>query len=270
MPKNPHIKKLRRFFTSQPLQSTSPDLWLEVSETHHLRDSIRLKIGDTCLVTDGEGREAEAIIREFSHDGRTLIRVNGEIEIQKTDLVRDKIFLRIMPALLRQGKTDLLVEKAQELGVGEIWPIFSEHCEVKIAKEKAGKIVERWNRIAREASKQSGSLNLLRISEPVSFKNVIEEIPLDEGLVVFHPCDEAIPFSAWMTELAAKKEKIKVLNVLIGPEGGFSDDEIAWVRWKRNEKQYRLVSLGDVLLRADTAFIGVVAALRFSGILSRG
>jgi len=87
--------------------------------------------------------------------------------------------------MLRKGKTDFLVEKAQELGAHEFHPIVSEHCEVQIAKEKTGKIVERWNRIAREASKQSGSLRILQIEAPRSFKETIGDLSFDEPVVIF-------------------------------------------------------------------------------------
>ncbi|HOW59879.1 MAG TPA: RsmE family RNA methyltransferase [Candidatus Omnitrophota bacterium] len=265
MSENQRSRKLRRFFTAQSLQVHQQDFWLEPSETHHLRDSIRLKIGDTCLITDGQGREAEAVILEFDGSGRAHLDILKRAIQQK--IQKRGCFLRVMPALLRKGKTDLVIEKAQELCVDEIRPIFSERCEVKLTKEKIGKVMDRWNRIAREASKQSGSLNVLRIAEPVDFKKAVSTIAPDEVLVIFHPCKEAVPFSDLLTELKASKEKNKVLNILIGPEGGFSDDEISWVRWKRNEKQYRLVSLGEVLLKADTAFVGIVSTLQFSGVL---
>jgi 16S rRNA (uracil1498-N3)-methyltransferase len=186
----------------------------------------------------------------------------------KTGSFNDAITLRVFPVMLRKGKTDLLVEKAQELGVCEFCAITSEHCEVRIVPEKTGKIVERWNRIAREASKQSGSLKLLRIEAPRSFREAIESISEEEPVVIFHPGPDSLPFPQWLEEVQGPRGKIGALNLFIGPEGGFSEDEIRWVKWHRKEKNLRLVGLGGVLFKADTAFVGIVAALRFSGILS--
>jgi 16S rRNA (uracil1498-N3)-methyltransferase len=169
---------------------------------------------------------------------------------------------------LRKGKTDLLVEKAQELGAHEFHPVISEHCEVQISKEKTGKIVERWNRIAREASKQSGNLKLLRIEAPRGFKEALEGLSPNEPVVIFHPGPDSITFPKWLAEVEASKAAVQALNIFIGPEGGFSEDEIRWVKWHRKEKNLRFVELGEVLFKADTAFIGIVASLRFSGILS--
>lgn len=267
MPTKLQARKPRRFFTEQLLKENGQELWLQPSETHHLRDIIRLKPGNSCLVTDGQGREGEAVIREFLADGRTCLRITRIKSNQS--LVSDHFIIRVMPVLLQKGKTDFLIEKAQELGVDEIQPLFSDRCAVKVTKEKKNKMLDRWMRIAREASKQSGSLQILRIKEPVDFKTAVVNTPLAEPLIVFHPGPESISFSVWCHELRDSKETIQTFHLFIGPEGGFSEEEIAWVRWKRHENQYRLVNLGENLLKADTAFVGIIAALRFSGILSQ-
>ena len=261
-----NLRKLRRFFTSQTLSHVPQDLWLEPAETHHLRDSIRLKPGDACLVTDGQGGEAEAMVGEFAADGRVCLHIQRVLV--KTGSFNDLVVLRVFPAMLRKGKTDLLVEKAQELGAHEFRPIVSEHCEVQIAKEKTEKIVERWNRIAREASKQSGNLKLLKIEAPQGFKEALSSLSPDEPVVIFHPGPDSVTFPEWLSGIRGLRGTIKALNVFIGPEGGFSQDEILWAKWHRKEKNLQLVELGEVLFKADTAFIGVVASLRFSGILS--
>jgi len=259
-------RKLRRFFTSQPLGVFPCDLWLDAAEAHHLKDSIRLKVGDACLVTDGQGAEAEAVIGEFTADGRARLEVSRVLV--KTGAFKDRVTLRLFPAMLRKGKTDLLVEKAQELGVHEIVPIVSEHCEVQIAKEKTEKVVERWHRIACEASKQSGNLRLMKIGEPRSFKAAVESLAPEEPIVVFHPASDAVSFPEWMDQCATLEPFPKALNIFIGPEGGFSEEEIRWLRWHRREKNLWVVGLGEVLFKADTAFIGIVATLRFSGLLA--
>jgi 16S rRNA (uracil1498-N3)-methyltransferase len=259
-------RKLRRFFTAQILQNVPHDLWLDPDETHHLRDTIRLKPGDACLVTDGHGGEAEAVVGEFASDGRACLQIQRVLV--KTGSFNDVLTLRIFPVMLRKGKTDLLVEKAQELGAHEFHPIVSEHCEIQIAKEKTAKIVERWNRIAREASKQSGSLKILKIAVPRSFKEALGNLSPDEPVVIFHPGPDSVTFPDWLAGIQRLKGTIKALNIFIGPEGGFSEDEIRWAKWHRKEKNLQLVGLGEVLFKADTVCIGIVASLRFSGILS--
>ncbi len=266
MPERQKQRKLRRFFTSQILKNVPQDLWLDPAEAHHLRDSIRLKPGDACLVTDGQGGEAEAAVGELGADGRVCLHIQRVL--MKTGSFNDAMKLRVFPVMLRKGKTDLLVEKAQELGVHEFHPVVSEHCEVQSAKEKIEKIVERWNRIAREASKQSGSLKLLKIEAPRSFKEALGDLSRDEPVVIFHPGPDSVPFPEWLDGIRSLQGTLKTLNIFIGPEGGFSEDEIRWAKGLRKEKSLQLVELGEVRFKADTAFIGIVASLRFSGILS--
>ena len=103
---------------------------------------------------------------------------------------------------------------------------------------------------------------------PRSFKEAIESLSPQDPVVIFHPGPDTISFPQWLAEIQWVKGEIRALNLFIGPEGGFSEEEIRWVRWHRKEKNFRLVELGEVLFKADTAFIGIVASLRFSGILA--
>jgi len=98
-------RKLRRFFTSQTLKNIPHDLWLEPAETHHLRASIRLKPGDTCLVTDGHGGEAEAVVGEFAADGRSCLQIRRVLI--KTGFFNDALTLRVFPVDVTQGKDGL-------------------------------------------------------------------------------------------------------------------------------------------------------------------
>lgn len=257
-------KRHRRFFSAQSLRDLQGDLCLDPEETHHLKDIIRLQEGDTCLVTDGEGREVEALIQGFSKDGKTHLRILRTVSSRPANVLKTR--LRLVPAMLRKGKTDILVEKAQEFGVFEFWPVVSEHCEIQAAGEKTRKMVDRWNRIVREASKQSGALQLVTITAPQSLRDAVANIPHQELMAVFHPCGEVISFSDWVTAIRGFREKPSILNLLIGPEGGFSEAEVDWIKWHRREKNLHWVSLGETLLKADTAFVGVIGALRFLGI----
>jgi len=240
-------------------------LFLDASETHHLRRTIRLGPGDSCLITDGRGWEAEASVREFCRDGTAILDI--VVITKKTEPEPNKVLFRVMPVLLQRGKNDLLMEKAQELGVDELWPLASDRCEIKIPAEKIAKTVDRWQKVAIEASKQSGCLTMVRISEPQGLKDAIQKLSNEDALAVFHPGAGSLPFSKWVEAFHDVSGKVSSLNVLIGPEGGLTDDEIEWVRW-RKKKNLWIVGLGEVVFKADTVFIGVLASLRFSGILS--
>lgn len=261
----PHCRRLRRFYVANPLSEAGDSFWLDASETHHLRHTIRLVPGDRCLVTDGIGWEAEASVRKFTNDKKTLLDI---LKITKrTKPKANKVLLRAMPALLQKGKNDYLMEKAQELGVDELWPVTTDRCEVKIPAEKVSRTVARWRKIAVEASKQSGCLAMVRISAPRSFKDVIQALTDADALVLFHPGADSMPFEKWIEEFRPLLGGIMSLNVLIGPEGGFTEEEIEWVKETGRKKNTWFVGLGETVFKADTAFVGILAALRFSNIL---
>ncbi len=254
-------RRPRRFFTAQSLSASVKDLWLDPAETHHLKKSIRLQKGDLCLITDGQGLEAEARILDSGATGRAHLEISKILEKKQVRI--PGLTLRILPALLKKGKTDFIIEKAQELGVSEIWPVVSEHCDIRIAKDKEENVRKRWERITIEASKQSGSLHKLCLGALKTFNEAILSIPKNERIAIFHPGAEAVPFSEWIEDIQRSRTRIKGLNLFFGPEGGFSDQEITWAREQRGNNDFQIVSLGQNILKADTAFLGVTAALKF-------
>ena len=165
--------------------------------------------------------------------------------------------LRLYPALLQKGKLDDLVEKAQELAVEEIIPIETKHTVLKMDEKAKMKVTLRWEKIAQAAAKQSGVSQLVKIQPPRKFEKIVAGIPENERAVLFHPLGKTEAFKDWVRELSPGE----TLHLFLGPEGGFSDSEVALFSQRRGKKN--IVGLGETLLKADTAFIGVVSALRF-------
>jgi len=125
-------RRLRLFFSFEPLPEVGEILCLPQTETRHMRTALRLKVGDSCLITDGTGLEAEAVILSFREDGATQVRVRDRIQPPSTG----RLWIRMIQAIPKRGKLEHLVEKAQELGVNEIWPVYSSRTIVRIPEEK--------------------------------------------------------------------------------------------------------------------------------------
>jgi 16S rRNA (uracil1498-N3)-methyltransferase len=244
-------RRLRRFFSSEPLAVEGQELRLPASEGHHLRDILRLQEGASCLVTDGRGQEAEAVIKKYFADGAALVTLSKLIP--KT--ANHSLVLKLYVGIPQRGKMDDLVEKAQELQVQVLVPLNTERTIIKMAASAEAKVLHRWEKIAQEAAKQSGNTHLIQIQAPTAFKKALETIPESETMALFHPEGNALSFQNWIENMDAHS----TLHLFIGPEGGFSDKEVQMVR----DKKGQIVRLGTSILKVDTAFVGSIAALRF-------
>lgn len=248
-----HARRLRRFFIPASLQAVPEGSSLELheDETSHLRKVLRLGTGDSCLVTDGKGYEATAMIVAFSAAGRAQLRVLG---VRKPHAKKGPV-IRVYPAMIQKAKIEYLVEKAQELEIEGMTPMETSRSIVKMAASESEKAMKRWQKLACEAAKQSGSLYLIEISKPVKFKTAFADAPGRK--IVFHPSDKnftSTPFNVWLKTVKPEDE----LSIFFGPEGGFTDEEINSI-----SKNADVVQLTETVLKADTAMLGVLAGLRF-------
>ncbi len=246
-------RRLRRFFTDFSIPQIGESVSLTVSETAHLQRILRLKKGDACLVTDGSGKEAEAVIVAFPASGKAELRIQKILSPHKA--LHSSLSLFVYPALLQKGKLDDLVRQIQELGVEGFFPVETERTIVKMDAPAKTRMAVRWEKIIREAAKQSGSLVSLKVREPLSLSKVLGQVPGEDTVVVFHPDSSAIDFRTWFENLNPQTK----LHLFLGPEGGFTEKEMTAFEAKKAVK----VRLVDTLLKADTALLGVVAAVRF-------
>ena len=252
-------RSFRRFFVDSDFSNDRPTLKLSHRETFHLHHVLRLKPGDTCRVFNSKGREAQAVIETISE------KEGARLKLEKISPSKEgRLHLKIGQALPQRGKMDTLVQKAGELGVRELWVLETERTVVKMKAEAGARAQKRWERIVIEAAKQSGNSVLTRVEGPLPFKKVLEENlePSDRGFI-FHPDPAGVPFSSVVEELrenvGAGLKPAPTVFLFFGPEGGFSGKEVH----EAESRGVRKVWLGDSILRLETAFLGVTAALRF-------
>lgn len=170
-------------------------------------------------------------------------------------------FLRVAQALPQKKKMDDLVRRAEELGVDELWALMTERTIVKMRSEASERVKKRWERIVIQAAKQSGSPGLMRVKGPVSFQEIFGERSFFENpIYLFHPDPSGLSFSDFIQELRERGRSNASVSasLLLGPEGGFTEEEVR----EAEAKGVRKVFLGDSILRVETAFLGVVSAVR--------
>lgn len=238
---------LRRFFIN-PTDIVGETATLTGPEAHHLRTVLRLCPGDSITFFDGTGARYQARIEQILKN-----RVTATITCQTRDLPAT-VRLHLGQALLKGQKMDLLLQKATELGVDAIWPFYSEHGIHKPLKDAQ---MERWQRIVLESCKQCNRATPPEIHATRGITEILVHPP---------PCDLRLIF--WEHEarqrldevLAVQKKDCRSVLFLLGPEGGFSEIEVA----SAQQEGFIPVSLGPRILRAETATLTATAILQFT------
>jgi 16S rRNA (uracil1498-N3)-methyltransferase len=244
----------RRFYAPPGAFSSRLDsVTLASDEARHLREVLRLKVGDEVYVFDGKGKEFHCRIEESRRDTAQL-KVIAEIAPARPE---SPLALTLAVALLKGEKFDLVVQKATELGVVRVVPVVTKLADIRLRDESdAAKRVARWGRIALEAAKQSGRAVVPEIAAPVSFATLIHEAGSEAGTsqLMFSERDgqslkDAMPLL--MTKPGG-------MTALVGSEGGWVDEELETAR----QAGWTIVTLGGRTLRAETAAIAVAVLLQ--------
>lgn len=221
--------KIHRFLVSGELSTGA--LTIEDKELYNqIRNVLKLAVGERVIIFNGTGIEAAGSIAEIGKKGVTL-----EITEVYKNSSESKRKVRLYLAILKNEHFELAVQKAVECGVSEIIPVITNRT------VKLGLKPERTVKIMREAAEQSGRGVVPVLREPLSFEDALKHAnENDENFF----CDGR----AKQSGLKAKGERV---GVWIGPEGGFSPEELAGAE----AAKFQSVSLGELTLRAETAAI---------------
>lgn len=232
-----------RVYEPQPLHEGA-ELFLNDSAVQHLGRALRMRPGEAIRLFDGDGNEHHAELVEIS---KRAIRVQVGAKI----LVTSESALRVElgQVMSRGERMDYVVQKATELGASRIVPLFSERCEVKLNPERQAKRVQHWQQVAISACEQSGRSRVPEIAMPQSLAPWLEACQSELKLVL-HP-DAAMPL--------AQRQTPASISLLIGPEGGLSDLEIAQAR----ALQFESLQLGPRVLRTETAPVAALSVLQY-------
>jgi 16S rRNA (uracil1498-N3)-methyltransferase len=215
---------------------------LDRGQTHYLTTVLRLKSGGRVLVFNGRDGEWDATLDVQRR--AVFLRVGGRTRAQTK-----AVDLHYLFAPLKAARLDYMVQKAVEMGASRLQPVLTRHGQVarlNIARVRANCI---------EAAEQCGILNLPEIAEPTSLLRVLATNERERYLVF---CDEDAEVADPLTALAKVPPRSR-LAVLIGPEGGFAEDErIALLKLPNVVR----LALGPRILRADTAAVAALALVQ--------
>jgi 16S rRNA (uracil1498-N3)-methyltransferase len=231
-----------RLFVDAPLASGGK-IVLDRNQANYLRNVLRLGQDDSVLLFNGHDGEWQASL--LSSGKRTVsAAIRSQLRAQPPS--EDLHFLF---APLKHARLDYMVQKAVEMGVSLLQPVITHHTQVARIN------LERMRANVIEAAEQCGVLAVPMVADPIPFDRIADD---DDRLLVF--CDESAEVKDPIAALgAARLDPERPLAVLIGPEGGFSDEERAVLL--RRPKVVRL-ALGPRILRADTAAVAALALVQ--------
>ena len=223
----------------------------------YLKQVMRLKQGDKINVFDGFGHEFEAVIKNFAP--KTVFLELGKIIPQAEKEIR----ITLAQAIPKAGKMDTIVKSAAELGADVIIPFDATRSVSRIAGEKSSLKVTRWQKIAYEAARCCHSSHIAKVSKVSSFEDMLNSASSDALKLIFWEEESQKTVKDMLTDetFAATKD----FFIVIGPEGGFSKDEVTMAK----ESGFVSVSLGKQILKVETAAAAIISIIQYEkGIFS--
>lgn len=239
---------MHRFYYPKP-ELKAGIIEFDGPEWHHCQTVLRARVGERVTLFDGEGNEFLAevtLIQEKSAKLRVL---------QKSATPRAPYAISLAQALPKHKAMDMIVQKATELGVREIYPVISERSVIQLESEEAANKLARWNEISIESAKQCG-LNWLPVIHPLKSVRQITELraSYQKGFIGSLQPD-ALPFWKYVDAKAAAERFL----LMIGPEGDFTPAELSLAR----SSNFQPLSLGPLVLRCDTAAIYALSTMSY-------
>lgn len=244
---------MQRFFVEPyQVQEEEHRITLTGPDLNHMKNVLRMRIGEDVWISDGSEKEYHCTIEEFQEDSAVLhILYAQESQYE----LPSRIYL--FQGLPKGDKMELIIQKAVELGAYAVVPVETRRCVVKLDAKKAQKKVTRWQQISESAAKQSKRMLIPEVKNVMSWK---EALAFAKGLdVVLIPYELAQGMKETREILSAIQPGQSVW-VFIGPEGGFEEKEVR----DAMEAGGKPVTLGKRILRTETAGMTMLSILMYT------
>lgn len=231
-----------RIFLPEPLFSVGKNYLLDEEASNHLLKVLKVKPQTLITLFNGQGLEAQALLLESKKLAEVLIQ---SVRVKS---VESNLNLALGQVISKGDRMEYILQKATELGVREITPLFSSRCVVKLDDKRLEKKVISWQKIVINACEQCGRTIIPRVNYPMDYREYLDADPLALNLIL-NPRSKV-----HLKHLSPPKVKIRLVT---GPEGGLTDDEIA----EASCFGFQGINLGPRILRTETAPIVALSIL---------
>lgn len=238
---------MHRFFVS-PAALQNDILTFPPSQARQIREVLHLRAGEEVIALDNSGREYRVVLGKIARE-----EVSGKVLESYPSRGEPHTRVILVQGLLKSDKFEWVLQKGTELGITEFVPMLTARV---VADSVSGKKMERWRQIVREAAEQSGRGKLPQIRALLTFEEAISSVTSAGGLMLI-PWEQERTLDLRAVLDADVRDPI---YLFIGPEGGFTEDEIDRAR----QAKARVVTLGPRILRAETAGLVAASAIFFA------
>jgi 16S rRNA (uracil1498-N3)-methyltransferase len=239
---------MNRFFVEKSdISGSSAALYGD--DVKHISTVLRLGIGDEVMLCDGMGMDYHAKISSVSKT-----EVHFDILSASPALTEPRCKLTLFQGLPKAGKLESIIQKCVELGISDIVPVNMERSVVKLSKKDFNKKLDRYQRVALEASKQSRRGIIPRVHELIDTREINAEA--FDALLLAYELESEHSLKDVLSSLSCDAER---LGIIVGPEGGISDNEVSFF----SSIGARSFSLGHRILRTETAGPAITSIIMY-------
>ena len=242
---------MRRFFVA-PEAVQDDIVQFDAELARHMGKVLRLTAGEQVTVSTGGGTAYLVELTEFQKDA-----VTGRILERMENLQETAIEVVLFQGMPKGDKLELIIQKCTELGVSAVVPVETSRSVVHLDSGKAAKKLERWQKIAQEASQQSKRVQVPTVGPYYNWKQFLQHLSEQNGLtIVFWEDEQTQSLKALLRSQAEKPQRI---NLVVGPEGGLSEEEVEQLRALGAVS----ASLGKRILRTETAGMAGISMVMY-------
>ena len=241
---------MHHFFVT-PQQISGDKIRIEGGDVNHMKNVLRMKLHEKAEISDGESRTYLCEVEAYEEDVAVL-HILEEMEADTEPASK----LYLFQGLPKSDKMELIVQKAVELGVYQVFPVAMKRSVVRLDDKKAAKKADRWNSIAESAAKQAGRSRIPEVTMPLSYN---EALKMAEELDVTLLPYELAGGMEVTREVIRQIKSGQSVGIFIGPEGGFEPEEVD----AAVSMGAKVITLGRRILRTETAGLATLAVLMF-------
>jgi 16S rRNA (uracil1498-N3)-methyltransferase len=235
--------QIPRIYQNTPIDQS---IQLSPQAMQHVVKVLRLQSNDPVILFNGDNVEYHGIL-EIKDKRTAFVNIQEKIFASRESPLK----IHLAQGIARGEKMDLIIQKAVELGVHEITPLFTIRCNVKLDQDRMIKRIAHWQQIAISAAEQCGRNQITQINTPLDLPVFVKNVQIEHKFILSHHSDKS---------LKTITNDFKTCTLLVGPEGGFSAEELALAQ----HHHFLPVLLGPRILRTETAALVAVSILQSS------